>query len=88
MASLLISVLDRKLAPTVGPLLRTLVRLCFEPIDPSRNVAVRVSFDWRCYDYDDDNDDDDDDHDDVNESGGREASVIVVAFFDGGSGSG
>ena len=57
-------------------------------IDPSRDVAVRVSFDWRCYDYDDDNDDDDDDHDDVNESGGREASVIVVAFFDGGSGSG
>ena len=69
MASLLISVLDRKLAPTVGPLLHTLVRLCVDPIDPSRDVAVRVLFDWRCYDYDDDNDDNNDNHDDGNEWG-------------------
>ena len=72
MASLLISVLDRKLDPTVGPLLCTLVRLCVDPINPSRNVNVWVSFDWKCdnYDNDNDNDDDDDDHDDRNESGG------------------
>ena len=74
MASLLISVLDRKLAPTVGTLLRTLVRLCVKTINPSCNVAVQVLFDCRYddYDYDDDDDDDgdDDDHDDGNESGG------------------
>ena len=71
MASLLISVLDRKLAPTVGHILCTLVRLCVDPIDPSRNVSVQVSFDWRYndYDYDDDIDDDENDHDDRNESG-------------------
>ena len=86
MASLLILVLDRKLAPTVGPLSRTLVRLFVDPIDPSRDVAVRVSFDWRCNDCDDD-DDDDDDHDDGKESGGRETLVVVVFFVDGGSGS-
>ena len=72
MPSLLISVLDRKVDPTVGPLLCTLVRLCVDPIYPSRDVAVRVSFDWRCNDYDDGNEDDDNDndHDDGNESGG------------------
>ena len=70
MASLLISVLDRKLVPTVGPLLRTLVSICVNPIDPSRDVAVWVSFDWRCNDYDTDDDENDDDHDDGNESGG------------------
>ena len=71
MASLLISVLDRNLAPTVGPLLHTLVRLCVDPIDPSRDVAVQVSFYWSFYDYEDDDDDnDEDDHDDQNESEG------------------
>ena len=69
MASLLISVLDRKVDPTVGPLLCTLVRLCVDPIDPSCDVAVQVLFDWRCYDYDDDDNDNDDDHDDGNKSG-------------------
>ena len=49
--SLCRSVLDRKLAPTVVPLLRTLVRLCVDPIDPSHDVSVRVSFGCR---YDDD----------------------------------
>ena len=39
MASLLISVLDRKLDPIVEPLLCTLVRLCVDPIYPIRNVA-------------------------------------------------
>ena len=87
MAYLLILVLERKLAPTVGPLLRTLARLCVNPINPSRDVAVWVLFDCRCNDVDDDDDvenddddddDDDDDHDDGNESGGREASVVFV----------
>ena len=71
------SVLDRKLDPTVGPLLRTLVRLCVDPIDPIRDVAIRVLFDFRCdddadtdADADDDDDDNDDDHDNGNESGG------------------
>ena len=77
MASLLISVLDRNMAPTVGPLLCTLVRLCVDPIDPSRDVAVRVSFDLRYDEYDNGDDDDDDDHDDGNESGGgRHRSLL------------
>ena len=87
MASLLISVLDRNMAPTVGPLLRTLVRLCVDPIDPSRDVAVQVSFDWRCYDYEDDDDDNDDNyHDDRNESE-RGTHWSLSFFIDGGSGS-
>ena len=30
------------------PLLRTLVRICVGPINPRRDVVVRISFDWRC----------------------------------------
>ena len=48
MASLLILVLNIKLAPTVGLLLHTLVRICVDMIDPRRDIAVRVFFDWRC----------------------------------------
>ena len=54
--------------------------LCVNPIYPSRDIAIRVLFDWRCYDYDDDDDDDDNDHDDRNESGGgRHWSLLLYS---------
>ena len=54
MASLLVSVLGRKMVPTDGPLLRTLVKLCIKPIGPRPNAVVWVSFNWRFHDNDND----------------------------------
>ena len=40
---------SRNIVPTIGPLLRNLERLCVNPVNPSRNVSVRVCFNLRRY---------------------------------------
>ena len=46
---------NRNLVPTAGPLLGNLARLCENPINPSRYIAVQVLFNWRFNNNDDDN---------------------------------